>query len=313
MPDIEIYIGSPIEYASERAVLERLAELLSKEERDTIILANIHLSGRRIDLVLALEGLTLVIEAKSSASPLRGGTNGRWEVRVASGGWKHIDNHYRQTLGAAYALRDAMNRFDSAHIGYPRAALIIVPAIPPGSEICQSDYKVSVAGLDGVETLLGTTKQGHWTLDQWRRFAAHHCLTRVADREAAFDPQLAAAEDLIDRYITSFRRTYGPLAAELIPFGCTIEDEPVSSGHIVDQGAAGASMLLRGPSGCGKTLLAYHIGLAAAERGRVRYLSARRISAGAFAMRYTMRRRFLMHGLVKYSSVPANAWGGQSR
>jgi Nuclease-related domain len=115
MPDIEIYIGSPIEYASERAVLERLAELLSKEERDTIILANIHLSGRQIDLVLALEGLTLVIEAKSSASPLRGGTNGRWEVRVASGGWKHIDNHYRQTLGAAYALRDAMNRFDSAH------------------------------------------------------------------------------------------------------------------------------------------------------------------------------------------------------
>ena len=76
MADVELYIGSLIEHASDRAVLERLVELLSRDRRDAIILANIQLGARQIDDVLALEGLTVVIEAKASANALRGDKNG---------------------------------------------------------------------------------------------------------------------------------------------------------------------------------------------------------------------------------------------
>jgi hypothetical protein len=51
---IEIYIGSLIEHGSDRAVLERVAELLSAKGDPAVILANVYLGRRQIDLVVAL-------------------------------------------------------------------------------------------------------------------------------------------------------------------------------------------------------------------------------------------------------------------
>lgn len=86
MASAEIYIGSRIEHASERDVFEWLVNHLSREKREAIILANIQFGGRQIDLVVAMNGLTLVIEAKGHVTTLRGGHNGPWEFRVASDG-----------------------------------------------------------------------------------------------------------------------------------------------------------------------------------------------------------------------------------
>ncbi len=91
MQGVEIYIGSLIEHASDRAVLGHVVSYLTANKIDAIILANVEIKGRQIDLILALPELTLVIEAKASANPLRGGPNGKWEVKVPSG-WKKINN-----------------------------------------------------------------------------------------------------------------------------------------------------------------------------------------------------------------------------
>jgi hypothetical protein len=77
---IEVYIGEPIEHASERAGLERVAEILTALRLPAILLANIAMGGRQIDLVVALDHLTLAIELKSlhpyGAVPTEGGKFG---------------------------------------------------------------------------------------------------------------------------------------------------------------------------------------------------------------------------------------------
>ena len=267
MQGIEIYIGSLIEHASDRAVLEHVVSYLAANNLNATILANVEIKGRQIDLVLALAELTLVIEAKASTNPLRGTPNGKWEVKVPSG-WKKINNFYQQTLSAAYALRDEMKSVVLAEINYAAAALVLVPGIPPASEI-STDHKVSVVGLNGLDTLLERKSAVQWTLEEWRRFAVRLRLTRVNNVEACFDPRMAELESLTERYLDSFRRTYGPLSAELIPFGCTLKGESVLSDRISRSVATGTNLLLCGPSGCGKTLLAYAAGLESSETGRI--------------------------------------------
>ena len=61
--DIDIYVGSLIEHGSDRAALQRVVELLSERHARAIVLANVYLEGHQIDLVVALDRLTLVIEA----------------------------------------------------------------------------------------------------------------------------------------------------------------------------------------------------------------------------------------------------------
>ncbi|MFZ1429691.1 MAG: NERD domain-containing protein [Geminicoccaceae bacterium] len=267
MQGIEVYIGSLIEHASDRTVLEHVVEYLMTNKLDGIILANVEIKGRQIDLILALAELTLVIEAKASVNPLRGSPNGQWEVKVPSG-WKKINNFYQQTLSGAYALRDEMKCVVSSEVSYATAALVFVPGVPPASEI-STNYKVSVIGLDGLDALLECKSSFQWTPEEWRRFAVRLRLTKVNNVEACFDSRMAEWERLTEHYLASFRRTYGPLAAELIPFGCALEGESAPSDRISRSVATGTNLLLCGPSGCGKTLLASKAALESADTGRI--------------------------------------------
>lgn len=94
-------------------------------------------------------------------------------------------------------------------------------------------------------------------------------MTKVTALEAAFDPEIAAAENVLARYVAAFERAYGPLADELIAFPCRDAEHVLQSDAVILRGAQGANLLLRGPSGCGKTLLAYRIALDSARQGRV--------------------------------------------
>ena len=269
MANFQIYINEPVQHASDRAVLRKVVELVSKHKLPAAIFANVNIHGRQIDLIVGLEGFSLVIEAKASSNPLQGGVNGDWSVRTASRGWKPTRNYYQQTLNASHAVKDAMGLFAGAEVKYPFAALVFVPEIACGSAVCPSDFKVSVINLNDIEAILGRKTAGHWPLNRWHRFAAHLNLKKVETFEAAIDPCLAEAEDLISSYTAAFQQTYGPLGKELVAYSCIGGDGPISSDAIIAQGAAGADLLLLGPSGCGKTLAAYSIAAGSIQHGRV--------------------------------------------
>ena len=144
-----LFIGARIEHGSERAVLKEVLSLLARDQRDAVVLANVNLGGRQIDLIVGLEEMALVIEAKGFHRPVRGGVNGAWQYQAPSGDWVDFDapgNPYRQALDAKYKVRDAMGSIVGAQVPHLDAAVVFVPGIPEGSKAFGGDFKVSVGG-----------------------------------------------------------------------------------------------------------------------------------------------------------------------
>ncbi len=83
---IAVFIGSPIEHESERAVLLELLRLLEESGETATVMVNLNLKGRQLDLVVGTDRLTLVLEAKASTVPLSGTTNGPWGSVAKIGG-----------------------------------------------------------------------------------------------------------------------------------------------------------------------------------------------------------------------------------
>lgn len=267
MTPIEIFVGEPIKHASERATLQRACEFLSAEGIPAVILANVNLGERQVDLVIAIDRAALVTESKAFTSAVRGGHNGNWEARLASGVWKKFDNPYLQAMNEKLAVRDAMRSFLGADVPYPNAALIFVPTIPAGSTIPPGDFKVSIGGLDDLPGLIASAKRDGWSLDQWRAFATHHRLIQAPSIDAALSPELLDAEQLLKGYSEAFVRTYGGPSSAMVSVSCVHESEALSSDEVLKRSAQDDNMLLTGPSGCGKSLLGHGIGLAALGRG----------------------------------------------
>ena len=266
---IEIYMGDSVRYASERAVLEQFVHLLGAARQPAIILANISIDGQQIDALVATGSLALVIEAKAFNRPVKGGENGPWQVRLASGQWRNFRNPYLQAREAALAVRDAMGAFNGSDAPYPGAAVVFVPTIPQGSVPFPGDFKVSVTGLDGLEVLLRSTQRSAWPIERWRAFATHLGLTSVSSVATACDRSLAEAEALLRQYSAAYEHTYAD-PVTVVPFPCRAGEDSISSDDVIHRIAEGqAEYLVQGPSGCGKTLLAGQAGCAFAAHGGV--------------------------------------------
>ena len=89
---------------------------------------------------------------------------------------------------------------------------------------------------------------------------------------AACNPALVAAEDLLERYVTAFRRV-NRLLEELVSFTCRSDGNRMSSDEvtrlIVEERA---DTVVRGPSGCGKTLLATEVAVRFTAAGGIVFL-----------------------------------------
>jgi hypothetical protein len=269
MASIEIYIGELIEHASERVALARTVDFLTAQGISAVIIANVNLKTRQIDLIVAFDQGVLLVEAKAFASMVRGGENGLWELRLASGRWKQIPNAYQQTIYEKLALRDAMGEFVGGDVPYADAALVFTPAIPAGSSIPPSDFKVAIIGIDDLPTLIQSVKRQGWTLDQWRAFAVHHRLVPVPSVEAALSEALLDAGLLLKAYGEAFTGTYGAPASELVSVSCQCEGQLLSSETVIERSLSASNVILIGPSGCGKTLISYKLAVAALARGCV--------------------------------------------
>ena len=266
---LEIHIGAPIQYESERRTLKEIERLLAADGRRGVAFVNLTVGSRQIDLVVVLDGLVLVIEAKTGRSPVRGGANGAWQAQLATGEWRDFANPYLQTRDAVFALKDAMVAFCRRGVSFVSAALVFAPEIPRGSCAFKGDRIVSVIGHDGLPALLGKVGANAWSRNLWTAFAEQLSLTRVDSVAAACDVELVDAEARVRKYAAIFCRTYEDYG-ELVPFSCVSNGETVLSSEVkrliceLD-----GAVLLAGPTGCGKSLLASSSGLVFCEQGGV--------------------------------------------
>ena len=275
-----LYVGALIEHESERAVLQRIVELLSRSRRPAVILANANVGNRQIDLVVALHEMVLVIEAKGYRRPIRGSENGHWQVQLASGEWKDFPSPYLQAREAALSVRDAMRTFARREIPYPRSAVVFVPSIPQGSMVHPGDFKVSIIGLQGLESVLRKRQQETWALDRWKAFAKHLRLTPADSVDAACDAGVFGAHELLRQYQAAFRRENSG-TEPFVPFVCGDGEQSIATAEVIRMVSRdGASIMIRGPSGCGKTLLAKQAGVAFSELGAVVFAIPGRDYAG---------------------------------
>lgn len=164
MADIDIFIGEPLAHGSDRTVLLRAVAELTLQSVPAVILANVQINGRQIDLIAATEHRTLVVEAKGWRGAVRGSENGTWQIQTASGGWKDTANAYQQTLAAKNALRDAMTPFSGTPPQYPDAALIFCPADRPGLPYRAAITRLQLATLTSLRHSSARTadKTGLW-------------------------------------------------------------------------------------------------------------------------------------------------------
>ena len=266
---LEVHIGAPIQYESERSTLREIERLLLADGRRGLAFANFTVASHQIDLVVVLEGLVLVIEAKSRTGAVRGGANGAWQARLATGEWRDFANPYLQARDAVFEFKDAMVAFCRHGVSFVSAALVFAPAIPRGSSAFHGDGAVSVIGHDGLPALLGKGGVNAWSDDQWRGFTKHLSLTGVDSVAAACDVELVEAEARVRQYAAMFCRTYED-CAKLVPFSCAMNGKTILSSDVTNVLCEeGGAILLRGPTGCGKSLLAVASGLAFVRRGGV--------------------------------------------
>jgi energy-coupling factor transporter ATP-binding protein EcfA2 len=291
-PTIDVYCGAPIEIESERNFLDTLCADLRARGVPAVILANFFPPGKlyQIDFVVVTAQCACHVELKNLTAPVSGGVNGAWFLRMPDGSRRALDakNPYRQALDGKFAISDAMHAFAGRDPLIPRpsdgkrfytqlmSAVCVFPELLLGSSVYR-DHKVNVLGYSDLVTVL-TSPHGSpgWTIDQWIAFAMYMGLVRVEDPAGEPPPVTRAAKQAVADYVRRFEGFYGRDLAPLV--GTPVEEKAnvVLSDALIEALLAGEHLQLTGPSGCGKSLLAKHMALAAARRGRLPIIAAAR-------------------------------------
>lgn len=256
---IRLFIGERIEYASDREVLATVCGVLEKGSGWACIFANFNVNGRQVDVAIFSATTTLVIEAKGYTQPVKGGVNGSW-TQVGPYGSRKLRNGYMQALDAKNALRDVIAGRFGPLPGYPNALLAITPAIPSGTSLPPSDFKVSIGGHDAIEAELSATSGALLSEEQCEALAAHLSLERVSGRDAAIHEAVLTSERTLLRYEFSFLEFHGPTSKRLEDDQYNLGDQLIPASEVLEKALLSRSaLLIRGPSGCGKSLLSARI------------------------------------------------------
>lgn len=280
MSQIELYIGQPIEYASERAALQRIHALLEQTGQSAILMANFQVSGTQVDLAVGFEGTGTVLEIKGSYRALTGGHNGNWTMLSPGGQQTTTGNYYQQTINANYRVKDYLTQMLSRQVPYPLALLLLVPGLATGSSIVASDQKVSIVNLSDLSSFVGQPQSGGCSLAEWKQFAEVLKLQPIHNAEDAWNPERQAGFALVRNYTTNFEKIYAAEIRELIPVECSIGNDVVSSDLLQDLLTDWNNILVTGEAGCGKSMIARKFGLDTAQKGELPILIESKDFAG---------------------------------
>lgn len=266
-----IYIGAPIEIASERAVVKAVVQRLEQSLTPYVVIANAQIGGRQIDCIIATASFVTVIEVKLSRTPVRGDLNGTWSRMDASGEWKPYGNAYQQAVDAKNALRDAMSVQAPAGDYYPDACVVFAVPTPAGSQVTAGDFKARVITLKEflADFPASAGKRPPWSVDQWHALAASISLTTVSLEEACGDDRTRRDLDRLRLYNAAVAHEYGPAGERWL------HEEGVPDA-LERAALEGGGCVIVGPSGCGKTLMAKSLASRFANAGSpVLYFAAK--------------------------------------
>lgn len=190
--DIFSRLASGLLDEAEKIVLRRVVSILEARGEDAAILVNMLLDRHEVDLVVATETVTLVIEVKGYSRAVEGLVNDRtW--RVIGTGEELDKNPYAQVNSASLELKDALRKASGTDPGYAHAVLLFAHGIPSGSMLPRSDHRVTIAGVEALDELLSTpipagSKRRLWSSDLVRWFARKNGLTLIAGQAVALVP-----------------------------------------------------------------------------------------------------------------------------
>ena len=160
--------------AAEQLVLQRVRSVIDSRGEDAVILVNLLLGRHEIDLIVATQTATLVMEVKGYLQAVRGDINSRWWKTVATG--ERRSNAYEKIDSAHMDLKDALRTMTGSDPGYAHAVVLLAYGRPMGSNLPKSDHRVTITELEALGSLLSTpvrpgTLRRLWGLDVVRQFA----------------------------------------------------------------------------------------------------------------------------------------------
>ena len=203
--------------AAERRVLWKAVDILERNQQSAVILCDFFCGSQQIDLLVATDLTTLVLQVKSYRHAVEGTTNSASWRNPATGECR--PNAYTQAIDQMHALKDMLREQSGRDPGFARAAVLFEQGIPAGSSLPRNDFRVHICDLDGLEALLLTptserSSRVPWDLALLREYATRERMARLPDfalrksasaRNALPSPQVAAkpgsvetANDVID-------------------------------------------------------------------------------------------------------------------
>jgi hypothetical protein len=159
---------------AEQLVLQRVLSILGRRGEDAVILVNLLHGRHEIDLVVATHTATLVMEIKGYRQAVEGGINSHYWRTVATG--ERRSNAYEKIDSAHMNLKDSLRAMTGIDPGYAHAVVLLAYGEPMGSNLPESDHRVTVTDFEALESLLSTpvkpgTLRRLWSLNDMVQFA----------------------------------------------------------------------------------------------------------------------------------------------
>jgi len=280
---ITVYLGAPVEHASEERFLASLRRDLERRGLAATIFANLIVGrgARQIDFVVLTEQRLTLIELKSLNPQLllEGGPNGQWIQHLGHGEKRRIGNPYRQALQAVYQLSDHVHELSAQGLvttgtgKFYRDVDTVVcldPGIPAGSTIEPGLHVDVVSASTIVERLSTPGHRPPWTEDDVAGFVEGLGLYDLDD-DSPHAQKVIAAHGELSEYRSGFRARLDRELAELVDIA--VPSRPDSAGAtsareaLIAALAASPEVVIQAPSGFGKTYLARHCALELTAQG----------------------------------------------
>ena len=280
--NIEVFLGNPIEYDSERMFLNQLRQDLGSMGTEATILANFNAQGnnghRQIDfLVLTPERLAMVeLKSLRQDSLIEGGVNGPWRQIYKDGSAKEIaPNPYEQAKNATHAISDVVKRLTEggeipAHrrpfYGFVDTVVCIYPEIPAGSRIDDASHASVVGYMALLNRLTVRGPRPKWQSEHWN--ALIRKLGLYPDgRDEPGDRRHRESEAALTDYRRRFAARLRSKSTGFVPLGFKDATTEVAFADLVNRVAEGIDIGVIGESGHGKTWAATNVAYELTTRG----------------------------------------------